>query len=172
MPDRTERSPYHNMCLKPWRIRPSWPGNKYKKKKEVVLLLQLLLLLGGLLNNVPRLSVNHLKKPLLPCWQPWKWGREDDFVFFTCSGEPCGIYNTFLKSWSHHISHLGQQASLFRDILEVQLAPRTINKCFLCLKEPGRKSPLCLNRLIWRRREMDMSRLPKIWNICVFFWKN
>ena len=31
MPDRTERSPYHNMYLKPWRIRPSWPGNKYKK---------------------------------------------------------------------------------------------------------------------------------------------
>ena len=33
VPDRTERSPYHNMCLNPDECAQSWPGNKYKKKQ-------------------------------------------------------------------------------------------------------------------------------------------
>ena len=34
VPDRTERSPYHNMCLNPDECAQSWPGNKYKKKSS------------------------------------------------------------------------------------------------------------------------------------------
>ena len=54
VPDRTERSPYHNMCLKPWRKRPSWPGNKYKKK------------MGENLNHTHYLSL-HLQSLLAIC---------------------------------------------------------------------------------------------------------